>query len=786
MGGGAGADAGAGEARPLQLLRVDEATGAFELGEDALEALSAADGPVGVVAVCGRARQGKSYVLNRLLGRSSGFTVGPTVRPCTKGLWMWSSPVRAADGTHLVLLDSEGIDAYDQTAQYATQIFSLAVLLSSTFVYNQMGGIDEAALDRLALVTEMTKHVRVRSGDAASADELGAFSPELVWLLRDFYLDLEDDGRAISTGEYLERALRRVPGGNPSADAKNLIRDSITALFPRRDCVALVRPCADEKVLRRLDEADRSQLRPEFLEGLDALADRVLRAARPKEVDGCVVTGPALAALARAYVGAINAGAVPAIATAWQGVAEAQCREAVDAALGAYDRAYAEAAPAPEEADLGAAHRRAAAAAADAFGARAMGSAAIRSGFEARLRAECERRFEGARELALAQADAACGEALVAAAERVRAAAAAGGADSVGAVADAVVEASAAYEARAVGPTKLPRLVAFLRAQLDGAVRDAAAVLVRRCEAAERERSEAEARAAEAEAEKGEAVEREHARAAEADDLRQQLSAAAEAFATKEGSAQAAQRAAEEALGDARADLDDARARAEAARAAIEAARERMANTEARAAVAVEEAEGARGALEDERRAREAAEAAAARAAADAAAADERAFAAERAEKEVRRALAASEAAERAASELAAQEAAAAAVCAQREARMAAQLAKHLEAGRERKARLGQRVRRWAGEAERIVDMSGGGGGLGGVAGNISGSTTSVAVAAAAAAAQVLKAGRRHSSSSARSRGGEGCGGVVPSSSSSGGVGAVVLGERSHNTAATT
>ena len=51
-----------------------------------------------------------------------------------------------------------------QTAQYSTQIFSLAVLLSSLFVYNQMGGIDEAALDRLSLVTEMTKHIRVRAG----------------------------------------------------------------------------------------------------------------------------------------------------------------------------------------------------------------------------------------------------------------------------------------------------------------------------------------------------------------------------------------------------------------------------------------------------------------------------------------------------------------------------------------------------------------------------------------------------------------------------------------------
>jgi hypothetical protein len=50
--------------------------------------------------------QGKSYILNQLLGQSSGFTVGPTHRPCTKGLWMWSTPVerRAPDGSkyHLV------------------------------------------------------------------------------------------------------------------------------------------------------------------------------------------------------------------------------------------------------------------------------------------------------------------------------------------------------------------------------------------------------------------------------------------------------------------------------------------------------------------------------------------------------------------------------------------------------------------------------------------------------------------------------------------------------------
>lgn len=48
-----------------------------------------------------------------------------------------------------------------------------------------MGGIDEAALDRLSLVTEMTKHIRVKAaGGRSTTSEIGQFSPVFVWLLR--------------------------------------------------------------------------------------------------------------------------------------------------------------------------------------------------------------------------------------------------------------------------------------------------------------------------------------------------------------------------------------------------------------------------------------------------------------------------------------------------------------------------------------------------------------------------------------------------------------------------
>jgi hypothetical protein len=57
----------------------------FVLTEEAIDILKNIDGPIGLVAVAGMYRTGKSYLLNRmLLNRSNGFGVGPSINPCTK------------------------------------------------------------------------------------------------------------------------------------------------------------------------------------------------------------------------------------------------------------------------------------------------------------------------------------------------------------------------------------------------------------------------------------------------------------------------------------------------------------------------------------------------------------------------------------------------------------------------------------------------------------------------------------------------------------------------------
>jgi hypothetical protein len=105
---------------------------------------------------------------------------------------------------------------------------------------------------------------------------------------------------------------------NPLLSPLSQIRESIRALFPRRDCFTLVRPVHDEQQLQRLDALAPAALRPEFKAGLDQLTSLIFEHTHPKQMEGVTLTGPMLAALAQSFVGAINQGAVPTIATSWQ------------------------------------------------------------------------------------------------------------------------------------------------------------------------------------------------------------------------------------------------------------------------------------------------------------------------------------------------------------------------------------------------------------------------------------------------------------------------------------
>ena len=51
------------------------------------------------------------------------------------------------DPVNVFVIDTEGLGAFDETQNHDVRIFTLAILLSSSFIYNSMGSIDETSLN---------------------------------------------------------------------------------------------------------------------------------------------------------------------------------------------------------------------------------------------------------------------------------------------------------------------------------------------------------------------------------------------------------------------------------------------------------------------------------------------------------------------------------------------------------------------------------------------------------------------------------------------------------------
>ena len=77
---------------------------------------------IGIISLVGKYRTGKSFLLNRVLlekKQINGFGVGPTFKPCTKGIWIWSDPLMVTNSHSktpfpVFLIDTEGLGAYDE------------------------------------------------------------------------------------------------------------------------------------------------------------------------------------------------------------------------------------------------------------------------------------------------------------------------------------------------------------------------------------------------------------------------------------------------------------------------------------------------------------------------------------------------------------------------------------------------------------------------------------------------------------------------------------------------
>ncbi|XP_058572661.1 guanylate-binding protein 1-like isoform X4 [Neofelis nebulosa] len=328
---------------PAPVCLIENTEGQLVANQEALEILSGTKNPLVVVAIVGLYRTGKSYLMNKLAGKNKGFSLGSTVQSHTKGIWMWCVPHPKKPDHTLVLLDTEGLgDVEKGDNQNDSWIFALAILLSSTFVYNSMGTINQQAMDQLHYVTELSDRIRAKSSPNSNGIEDSAdfvsFFPDFVWTLRDFSLELEADGLPITADEYLENSLKLKQGTTQSDQNFNLPRLCIRKFFPKKKCFIFDRP-THRKKLGQLETLHDNDLDPEFVQQASAFCSYIFKNSKTKTLSGDIkVNGPRLEKLVQTYVDAISRGDLPCMENAILALAQIENAAAVQKAIAHYDQ----------------------------------------------------------------------------------------------------------------------------------------------------------------------------------------------------------------------------------------------------------------------------------------------------------------------------------------------------------------------------------------------------------------------------------------------------------------
>ncbi|XP_040607612.1 guanylate-binding protein 1 isoform X2 [Mesocricetus auratus] len=268
---------------------------------------------------------------------------------------MWCVPHPQKKDHILVLLDTEGLgDVEKGDNQNDCWIFALAILLSSTFVYNSIGAINQQAMDQLYYVTELTDRIRARTStdqedDMEDSSEFVSFFPEFVWSLRDMTLKLEVDGCCVTADEYLENSLKLKEGTCKEIEKYNLPRLCIRKFFPKKKCFIFCPP-TEWKKLSQLETLQEHEIDSEFLQQVAEFCLYILKNCKTKTLPGSIlVNGPRLESLVLTYVEAISSGDMPCIENAVLALAKIENSAAVQKAITHYDHQMSQRVQLPTE-----------------------------------------------------------------------------------------------------------------------------------------------------------------------------------------------------------------------------------------------------------------------------------------------------------------------------------------------------------------------------------------------------------------------------------------------------
>ncbi|KAL4426476.1 hypothetical protein ABPG74_004482 [Tetrahymena malaccensis] len=324
--------------KPIQLIAYDANQDKFFLNQEALSIIKLYDDPISFVSVAGKYRTGKSFILNKLLNiKGKGFKVDASTQSCTQGIWMWTKPV-PQDNKQIFFIDTEGNKSVEGNKKHDAKIFSLALLISSLFVYNSVGAIDDKSIQELQLTTQISRNIQVTNNVSQNDKLISQYTPKFIWLLRDFVLEVVDsNGQQISPNQYLHNCLTDQTSIQKQSPISKRVREALLQFFRQRECFTMVRPATSEEDLKNLDGLPLERLRPQFQRELNALRTKIFQMADPKMMEGNILKPAIFVELIKKYVDQINEkDGVPDIKSAWDNILEGEAQVSYEKAIQAY------------------------------------------------------------------------------------------------------------------------------------------------------------------------------------------------------------------------------------------------------------------------------------------------------------------------------------------------------------------------------------------------------------------------------------------------------------------
>ena len=269
--------------------------GKFEVPEDAESHFRDLRPPLTIICIAGKFRTGKSFLANRAVLRThskTAFRTGSSTKACTKGVWAFMKD------NNTLMLDTEGTSSPEATPQHDAELLAVALWLSSLYMHNSHGPIDEEALSSLSLIGAVAKSIGIGESFVA---------PHFLWVARDFHLQMEtkNDGLPMSDDEYLEDRIN-------CSSLPEEVRKNLVECFPMRNCVTMVRPVSEERDLQRLNEIPEKSLRPEFRTKLSVIR-RIVQRAPSKSFGANELGGISMLNILRGIATRLNSHAAPTI-----------------------------------------------------------------------------------------------------------------------------------------------------------------------------------------------------------------------------------------------------------------------------------------------------------------------------------------------------------------------------------------------------------------------------------------------------------------------------------------